>query len=123
MAKTLTSMPGGQHPDNPKSVHRVPITNGSAPNAEPAFDPPAPLPESVAAPVSPIEELDLESYRVNQDFSEHLQAGKRPVVIPVGRPPRQEWILYHRSLNNYTIMDSSILYFHRNTTGAELISS
>ena len=27
------------------------------------------------------------------------------------------------SLNSYTIMVSSILYFHRNTTGAALISS
>ena len=27
------------------------------------------------------------------------------------------------SLNNYTITESSILYFHRNTTGAELTSS
>ena len=28
-----------------------------------------------------------------------------------------------RSLSNYTMMVSSILYFHRNTTGAALISS
>ena len=31
--------------------------------------------------------------------------------------------LDHRSLIIYTIMTSSILYFHRNTTGAALISS
>jgi hypothetical protein len=97
MPKTRTSTPGRQLPDNPQSIHRIPIINGSAPNAEPAFDPPAPLPESVPTPASPIEELDLDSYRVNQDFSEYLQAGKRPVVIPVGRPPRQEWVLFNPS--------------------------
>jgi hypothetical protein len=31
--------------------------------------------------------------------------------------------LDHRSLNIYTMMVSSILYFQRNTTGAALISS
>jgi site-specific recombinase XerC len=31
--------------------------------------------------------------------------------------------LDHSSLNNYTMIVSSILYFHRNTTGAALTSS
>ena len=56
---------------------------------------------------------------------------KRPSCLDLLAVLRKEMVdnpsmlqhLDHRSLNNYTIMDSSILYFHRNTTGAELISS
>ena len=33
------------------------------------------------------------------------------------------WLLDDRSVNNYTMMVSSILYFHRNWTGSALISS
>jgi hypothetical protein len=39
------------------------------------------------------------------------------------RNPQANATLDQRSLNNYTMMVSSILYFHRNTTGAALISS
>ena len=51
---------------------------------------------------------------------EHINA-RATEFLKSGQPAIS--ILDDGSLNIYTIMASSILYFHRNTTGAELISS
>jgi len=55
-------------------------------------------------------------------FDEEKQQFTELSLFPEDRPLPED-ALDHRSLNIYTMMISSILYFQRNTTGAALISS
>jgi hypothetical protein len=41
--------------------------------------------------------LDIESFRVEQDYAARLQLAKRPVSVPVGRPNSQAYICIHPS--------------------------
>jgi hypothetical protein len=40
-------------------------------------------------------ELDLEKFRIDQDFAAHVQARKKAVSVPVQRPDRQHWVFIH----------------------------
>jgi hypothetical protein len=41
------------------------------------------------------EELDIRQYRADQNYSLHVAAKKKAVVVPVVRPDRQIWIMVH----------------------------
>lgn len=47
------------------------------------------------APISQSLELDLEKFRINQDFAAHVQTRKTAVSISVRKPTRQHWIYLH----------------------------
>jgi hypothetical protein len=38
-------------------------------------------------------ELDIEQFRIPQDFGSHIQAQKRAVTVSVRKPDRQHWVL------------------------------
>src|SRR5215472_7956992 len=38
---------------------------------------------------------DLNRFRIDQNFSQHVQARKKAVVVPVVKPGRQQWIYIH----------------------------
>ena len=48
-----------------------------------------------AAPISQSPELDLEQFRINQDFATHLQTRKTAVSISVRKPHPQHWVFIH----------------------------
>src|SRR5262245_34543328 len=90
MAKSTS--PGGQSPENPQPIR--PMTNGSStdgPNPQPT-----PLAQS-ASEVPSIEQLNLEDFRVDQNFDQHVATVRKKLSIPVGRPSDQEWIFLHPS--------------------------
>jgi hypothetical protein len=39
--------------------------------------------------------LNLEDFRINQDFAAHLQVRKTVVTVPVQKPDRQTWVYIH----------------------------
>jgi hypothetical protein len=47
------------------------------------------------ASASPLEVLDIENFRVSQDYAARMQLAKRPVSIPVGRPNPQQFLMFH----------------------------
>jgi hypothetical protein len=49
----------------------------------------------VANPPLTEPKLDLNEFRINQDFSLHVQARKTAVCVPVQRPDRQQWVFLH----------------------------
>jgi len=49
--------------------------------------------------ISKSPELDLEKFRIDQDFATHIQARKTAISISVRRPDRQHWIWLHPGLD------------------------
>jgi hypothetical protein len=49
--------------------------------------------------ISKSPELDLERFRIDQDFATHVQTRKIAVSIPLRRPDRQHWIWIHPGLD------------------------
>jgi hypothetical protein len=47
------------------------------------------------SPISQSSELDLERFRINQDFAAHVQTRKTAVSVSVRRPDRQHWVCIH----------------------------
>lgn len=49
------------------------------------------------SPIGQSPELDLEQFRIDQDFASHVQTRKTAVSISVRKPDRQRWIFIHHS--------------------------
>jgi hypothetical protein len=47
------------------------------------------------SPIGHSPELDLEQFRINQDFASHIHTRKTAVTVSVRRPDRQHWICIH----------------------------
>jgi hypothetical protein len=92
-----------ENPDDPQPIRSLIDGFGHIPNPEPkpkSGNAPMFAPESASPPqpasLSEFEtELELEAFRVDQDFAQHIQTVKKPISIPVGRPHNQEWICFH----------------------------
>jgi hypothetical protein len=71
------------------------MINGSdsEPEANAQQQQPANEPQALSLARSP--ELDLERFRINQDFATHVQTRKVAVSVSVRRPDRQHWIFIH----------------------------
>jgi hypothetical protein len=47
------------------------------------------------SPIGHSPELDLEQFRIDQDFASHIQTRKTAVSVSVRRPDRQHWVCIH----------------------------
>jgi hypothetical protein len=79
-----------QNPDD-STAPSLPPVNGSLTSANNDTPKAHPVIGSQQAP----EELDIRRYRADQNYSLHVSAKKKAIVVPVMRPGRQTWIMVH----------------------------